>query len=182
MTCLYCQKATFARQMCCAHYTRWLRYGDPHLVRIAPDGAALNFLKDLVGHTGKGCVLWPFRAQYRQKYGSLWFEGRLTGAHRLMCRMAHGEPNGMEAAHSCHTRLCVNPNHLRWATRAENLAERRLLKGESNPSAKLSASDVRKMREMIGLKMSHGSIANEFGVSRRNVTRIAAGETWREQA
>lgn len=183
MRCRYCSKPVVARKMCRQHYSRWYKTGDPHQVTVAPRGAALAFLRDHVGFAGRECVQWPFRAQYRQKYGSVWFEGRLTGAHRLMCRFAHGEPpSGYEAAHSCHNRLCVNPNHLRWATRAENLAERRTLKGEANASAKLSHSDVLKIREMVGLGMSHSSIANEFGVSRRNVTHIANGTTWKEAA
>lgn len=183
MKCLYCPKPVVAREMCRQHYSRWYKTGDPHQATIAPRGAALAFLRDHVDYIGEECVLWPFKAQYRQGYGSVWFEGRLTGAHRLMCRLAHGEPPaGFEAAHACHNRLCVNPNHLRWSSRADNLAERRVPHGECGATAKLHNGQVRKIREMVASGMSHGSIANEFGVARRTISAIASRTTWKELA
>ena len=55
--------------------------------------------------------------------------GRRQSAHRAMCELVHGPaPTPKhQAAHSCHRGCdgCVLPQHLHWATDAENRAERR---------------------------------------------------------
>lgn len=46
---------------------------------------------------------------------------------RHMCKLKNGDPPtpDHEAAHSCGNGKhgCINPNHLRWATDAENMAD-----------------------------------------------------------
>jgi hypothetical protein len=110
-----------ARGYCRRHYKKLVKYGDPLHQKHADHGTPVAFLRDLIGHDSDSCILWPF-SRYANGYGSVWFEKALTGAHRLMCRLAHGEPSaaGLQAAHSCGRQLCVNPQHLRWATQAEN--------------------------------------------------------------
>lgn len=46
-------------------------------------------------------------------------------AHRLALELKLGRPveEGMDAAHSCHRPLCVNPDHLNERTRSENIRE-----------------------------------------------------------
>jgi hypothetical protein len=49
-------------------------------------------------------------------------------AHRLVCWLAHGPPsNGLNwsnavAGHLCSNSRCITPSHLRWLSRAENIA------------------------------------------------------------
>lgn len=50
---------------------------------------------------------------------------RTIQAHRLALIIATSEaPADREAAHSCDNPLCCRPSHLRWATRAENEADK----------------------------------------------------------
>lgn len=130
------------------------------------------------------CLPWPF-AKDRHGRGQVWFEGRLAGAHRVVCQMVHGEPenDGLDAAHSCGNGHdgCVNPGHLRWATRAENFADMAghgtKPVGERAPWAKLTDDGVREIRRMAGT-MQQKDIAVRMGVSEPTISAVLSGKRW----
>lgn len=112
------------------------------------------------------------------------------GAHAIACEWAHG-PKPIprhEAAHSCGARFCVNPRHLRWATRRENardavahgtLLGRRTPRGEQNGHAKLTANQVCEIRRQLARGEFQRVIAARFGVARPTISHIARGTAWR---
>ncbi len=70
--------------------------------------------------SSSGCWLWvgPLGAR---GYGALKFRGR-KGAHRIVWALLKGPiPDGLQLDHLCRVRRCVNPEHLRAVTCAENL-------------------------------------------------------------
>jgi hypothetical protein len=70
------------------------------------------------------CWLWTATID-RLGYGKIWFNGRMVKAHRAAYELAYGPiPPGMEVDHTCHNRHCVNPGHLRLATRKQNMENR----------------------------------------------------------
>jgi len=108
-----CGKPVYLRGCCNAHYICLRRYGDA-TAGATSKGAPLAWLRALVADPPEGCAPWPFGTN-GNGYGWAWHQSRRIGAHRLALVLATGEnPAGLLAAHSCHNRACVNPNHLSW--------------------------------------------------------------------
>jgi hypothetical protein len=115
--------------MCVAHYERVLDGRDlsAPIEKRAKYGEPLAFLMSMIGHLGDECVPWPYavggtKNGTRPGYGSIIIEGRMRTANNVICELAHGPAPTPEheSAHSCRNTLCVNPNHVRWATPGEN--------------------------------------------------------------
>lgn len=67
-----------------------------------------------------GCWIWT-AAKDRDGYGQFKLDGRMRPAHRVSYEFASGLiPAGMEIDHECLNASCVNPDHLRLATRKQN--------------------------------------------------------------
>lgn len=128
----------------------------------------------------EGCMLWL--ASTRAKgYGQVYLNGGSVRAHRVACYLAHGMPalEQTDAAHSCRNTNCVAPAHLRWATPAENQADRLRdgthNRGERHPFAKLTAEDVQAIRispERVA------DLAIRYGVNRSAIYQLRRGERW----
>jgi len=177
-----CHKPVLAKTWCRSHYEAARRHGTPEL-RLTKRGAPMSFLMEALRTDVSGCIYWPF-SKYRNGYGSVWHKGKLVGAHRLACRLAHGPaPEGAEAGHRCGNRACINPAHLRWVSAAENAADKvqhgRGNDGGANPAAKLTLRDVQDIRARAENGESHTSIARDYLVNRRAISAVISGETWR---
>ena len=178
-----CSKSAKCRQMCVAHYKRFMRHGGELKGRIAK-GARLEWLKSNLSFTGRNCLIPPFHK--RGGYWQFQSEGKSIYAHRWMCEAKNGPaPSARHhAAHSCGNGHlgCVNPGHLRWATPRENCADTkkhgRLIFGEKQHASKLTRQDVDEIMVLRGAK-SQSQIAKLFGVSRSTVGRVLSGEAWK---
>lgn len=68
-----------------------------------------------------GCLLWT-GARTVRGYGHLTVDSRHWTAYRFSWVHVHGAlPDEVEIDHICHNPSCVNPDHLRIATHAENM-------------------------------------------------------------
>lgn len=132
---------------------------------------------------GNGCMLWLASFGYGG-YGKLRVQSTTVRAHRLALWIAVGPPNpaDAEAAHSCRNRHCVAPDHLRWATKSENQADRLIdgthNRGDRSGQAKLTWAKAQEIREKAAAGNPIRSIAKEYGIHHSQVSRIATGQSW----
>lgn len=83
------------------------------------------FQKVLMPRDLDKCWLW-LRGENEHGYGYFRIDGKTVKAHRVSYVHWKGEiPSGMDVDHVCHNKPCVNPDHLRTATRAENMQNRK---------------------------------------------------------
>jgi hypothetical protein len=179
-----CGKPARGRGHCHNHYYRLHKYGDP-LAGKTFYREPLRFIHEVaLKHTGDACLKWPYSIR-RDGFGQIQIDRKSVTVSRYVCELAHGAPPTSEhqAAHSCGKghEACISPVHVRWATRAENEADKLLHgtdnRGEKNPVAKLTWVKVKKIRSQKGNK-SNRELADEFGVAPSTISVIQAGKTW----
>jgi len=105
-------------------------------------------------------------------------------AHRYYYEQTHGKlPKGMVVMHLCDNPSCVNVAHLKAGTQSENMLDcsnkGRMIKltGEKNHQAKLKEVDVIWIK--ANLHLENKQLGLMFGVSRRTISDIRTGKTWR---
>lgn len=125
------------------------------------------------------CVIWPYAVDGRGYPARKNWEK----VHQTVC----GEVNGAapspehEVAHSCGNKRCLNPQHLRWATRSENMMDKLEHgtdnRGEKHPNAVLTAESVRKIRAAHGVPGV--VLAAHFRVSQQTICGIRNRRSWK---
>lgn len=147
------------------------------------NGTLAQWLRSHAEWTGEDCLIWPFSRNPSGYACQVRVDGRITYAHRHMCEMAHGPAPSpdMDTAHSCGRGRagCVNPRHLRWATRLENMADSvrlgAIARGRDKPNAKLTEADVLAIRQFSG-RLPQRAIAAKLGVSQQLVSQVVRGK------
>lgn len=110
---------------------------------------------------------------------------RRMSAHRLAYLLSRGPiPEGQCVCHRCDNRRCCRPSHLFAAPHRENIRDRdvkgRQAVGEQNGKTKLSADQVKTIRQQVGLGMiSQSAISRKYGVSTQCVSNIVLGNRWK---
>src|SRR5699024_1856139 len=117
-----CDGIAKTRSWCEMHYARWKRHGDPEK-RFQPPTPEEWFLSRTkrVGD----CIIWVGYTNPKG-YGRINFSGRRVYAHRYAWELVNGSiPDGMTIDHKDHcSTSCVNVDHLRLATTAQNNSHR----------------------------------------------------------
>ena len=147
----------------------------------APWGSIAPWLKTIaLVWESDDCLFYPF-AVGSHGYGQAIINGKRVLAHRYVCSVVHGRPPSpnLDAAHSCGNKLCMNKRHLRWATRAENEADKlshgKQARGEIHGQAKLTKDQVLAIRSAPG---SQRKIAAKYKITQQTVSDIKLGRRW----
>jgi len=130
-----------------------------------------------------GCWLWLGRKD-QDGYGETGVNGKVVKAHRYAHEIFIGPIDKDKIIlHSCDNRICVNPDHLRQGTPADNsldaLSRGRVLRGSQIGNSKLLENDVLKIRELRDNGYTYKHIAELFNVSEATIRFIIAGISWK---
>jgi hypothetical protein len=134
--------------------------GDRHkkLVQIGEPGDCWGWLGYVNPRTGYGKKQW---------HGETWL------AHRWVWTMLFGSiPKGFTIDHLCRNRMCVNPHHLELVPQAENCRR--------GKGTKLTAEQVREIKETQKSWGDRKVLAQKFGVSEATISDIRSGKSWQE--
>jgi hypothetical protein len=106
-------------------------------------------------------------------------------AHRFAWELAHGSiPEGAHVLHRCDNPPCCNAAHLFLGNQQANNADRdskdRVRHGERHRNAKLSESDVHRIRALYATgAIAHRKLARAFGVSHQTIAEVLNREIWK---
>ena len=120
--------------------------------------------------------------------------GVFVMAHRIAWELTNGPiPVGLMVLHRCDRPPCIRPDHLFLGTHADNMRDMiakgraPLHRGESNPHAKLTRSQVEQIRALYkGLQHrfrprtgpTQTELAEQFGVTQEHIASIVRGACW----
>lgn len=108
-------------------------------------------------------------------YGLFYYRGRTYTAHSLMLRNTLGRDlgTGMDAAHSCRHRNCVNPEHLSQKSRKDNLQDRLR---DGTWGWRYSPEVVAAIRTST---LPTKQLVEQYGMSDSMIRHIRAGRRWK---
>lgn len=114
-----CGRPEDCRTWCKMHWKRWKKYGDPLLGRVRYSDPALAFAARTQWRGG--CLIWT-GSRISAGYGNMRIGESNKLAHRFAWEQVRGPiPSGLDVDHTCFTPACCNVQHLRLATRKQNL-------------------------------------------------------------
>ncbi len=110
--------------------------------------------------------------------------GKTIDSHRLSYMTLKGAiPEGLYVCHTCDNRRCSNPSHLFLGTAKDNAIDAHQKSRMTPPSTtKLTEFQVAQIRRDLKQGKSHTAIALQYSVSRKTISNIANGYTWKQVA
>jgi hypothetical protein len=113
------------------------------------------------------CIDHGYARAYAQKQGRYVHRLAYADYHGL----AIGDLMGKVVMHLCDNPRCINPQHLKLGSQAENLADMRSKGRSNNQHGELSESDKERIRDLAAAGVIREHIAKWLGVSPRTAGR-----------
>lgn len=152
------KKGPLIRGWCTKHYQRWLAHGDPNKVLTRKYASPE---RSLAARTEwrNDCLEWT-GMRLTDGYGQISVKDKMVRTHRYAWELENGPiPAGMEVDHICHNPPCVNVNHLRLSSRAENMRNRSGPQGDS----KSGVRNVHRHGSKWQVRVRKGGESHYFG-------------------
>lgn len=135
------------------------------------------------GQSPDDCWIWT-GGKVSGGYGALTVAGRSVSAHHLALiisgKVRPDPPNDHALHGDCCNRSCVNPEHLRWGSRVENIADMvrlgRSMRGERSNTCVLDVQSVKEIRQS---PLSYTALADAFDVKKSAIAKIKTRKTWK---
>ena len=132
-----------------------------------------------VEKTPFGCWTWKGYTRSGHSYGRLRVGTQVVYAHRYSFELEYGPiPPGLHVLHDCDNPPCVNPRHLWLGTNADNQHDK-VAKGRQAHIGKLTKDVIPAIFAARAEGKSASEIAAMFGVAKRTIYHVLAGNTWR---
>lgn len=171
-----CHQSQCAKGLCRKHYWRARKYGDPLVIKKAPNGECQDYYHNVVvNYEGDDCLPWPY-ALNDDGYPLLYKGGKNVIVSRFLCAETYGPPptDDHQAAHSCGNGhlACVNKKHLRWATFEENIQDR-IIHGSrgGKPHPRLSSSQIENIVSLKSVEPQYVT-ARRYGLPPKKISLI----------
>jgi len=132
------------------------------------------------------CWLWT-ASKNKWGYGQMMLGGVPVRAARFSY-VLHNEDTTLDVCHKCNVRACCNPQHLYAGTPKDNTRDRIVAgttgkgkprpeqQGEKHGGVKLAENQV---IEILLSESSVSQLAQQFGVTKANISRIKNRRTWK---
>lgn len=126
----------------------------------------------------EGCWLWKSTVT-RDGYGLFQLNGKTTRVTRLSWLVHHGEipPRGVNVLHRCDVPNCVRKEHLFLGTQKDNAVD--MASKLRGGHQKLTAAQVREIRQRFDAGELQRVIAADFGITRETARDIGKRLKWR---
>lgn len=134
-----------------------------------------------------GCIIWQGSLN-SDGYGSMTIDQKGYKVHRWVAFLVYGpRPSKVVVMHSCDKPSCVNPDHLRFGSQQDNIADMvakgrgfvPVNKGDTHSQAILNSAKVLEIRDLLeNTDLFQWQIAERYGVKQVTISDIKRGRRW----